>query len=72
MKTGLQPTPVTDRLVACLEGFTSPEIENPYHRVCKEFGCAYITAKKMLHSFTYRATEAQLVAILEERGILKN
>lgn len=25
----------------------------------------------MLHSFTYRATEAQLVAILEERGILK-
>lgn len=70
MKTGLQPTPVTDRLVACLEGFSPPE--NPYKRICKEFGCAYITAKKMLHSWTYRATEAQLVAILEERGILKN
>lgn len=70
METGLQPTPVTDRLVACLEGLSPPE--NPYQRICKEFGCAYITAKKMLHSWTYRATEKQLVAILEERSILKN
>ncbi|QGZ16336.1 hypothetical protein Hena1_01860 [Erwinia phage Hena1] len=70
MKTGLQPTPVTDRLVACLEGFAPPE--NPYHRVCKEFGCAYITAKKMLHCWTYRAEEWQLAAILEERSLLKN
>jgi len=70
MMKGLKPTPITDRVFACLEGVVPPE--NPFKRVREEFGCTYMTAKKLAFCLGYRATEEQLAAILEERGILKN